>query len=170
MTENIHLTAYFAIESCTITAEASPDQGGEVSGMGVFDYGEICTLEATPNENYVFVRWIKDGVTVSQTPIYSFTVTGSAHYVAEFQTTEGVGEHSTMMVNVFPNPVVDKLIVETSENVSLLEIYNINGALVYSQKNCSDRIEVQVQDFAFGTYMIRLTTNNAVEVRRFVKE
>ncbi len=170
VTENIHLTAYFAIESCTITAEASPDQGGEVSGMGVFDYGEICTLEATPNENYVFVRWIKDGVTVSQTPIYSFTVTGSAHYVAEFQTTEGVGEHSTLMVNVFPNPVVDKLIVETSESVTLLEIFNINGALVYSQKNCSDRIEVQVQDFAFGTYMIRLTTNNAVEVRRFVKE
>ena len=168
--ENTHLTAHFVIESCTITAEASPEEGGEVTGMGVFEYGEVCTLEATPNDNYIFVKWTKDGVTVSETPLYSFTVTGTAHYVAEFQNTEGVGENVMMTINIFPNPVVDKVIVETSETVDVLQIYNINGALVYEQKNCSDRVEINVSDFAIGTYMIRLISGDVVEVRRFVKE
>ena len=168
--ENTHITAHFVVESCTITAEASPEEGGEVSGMGVFEYGEVCTLEATPNDNYIFIRWTKDGVTVSETPLYSFNVTGTAHYVAVFQNTEGVGENEMMTINIFPNPVVNKMVVETSEAVDVLQIYNINGALVYEQKNCSDRVEINVSDFAVGTYMIRLISGDAVEVRRFVKE
>ena len=168
--ENTRITAHFVVESCTITAEASPEEGGEVSGMGIFEYGEVCTLEATPNNNYVFIKWTKDGVTVSETPLYSFNVTGTAHYVAVFQNTDGIGENEMMTINIFPNPVVNKMVVETSEAVDVLQIYNINGALVYEQKNCSDRVEINVSDFAVGTYMIRLISGDAVKVRRFVKK
>ena len=170
VTENTHCTAYFSRMNCTITAEASPAEGGEVSGMGVFEYGEVCTLVATPNDNYEFIEWKKEGVQVSTNATYSFTVTEDAHYTAVFAYVEGVGEYSGMTVTLFPNPAKDKLTVEASEPVNLFEIYNISGALVYRQKDCSDKIEVNVSDFSIGTYMIRLTTDSAVEIRRFVKE
>ena len=165
VTENTHCTAYFSRMNCTITAEASPAEGGEVSGMGVFEYGEVCTLVATPNDNYEFIEWKKEGVQVSTNATYSFTVTEDAHYTAVFAYVEGVGEYSGMTVTLFPNPAK-----EASEPVNLFEIYNISGALVYRQKDCSDKIEVNVSDFSIGTYMIRLTTDSAVEIRRFVKE
>jgi hypothetical protein len=71
---------------------------------------------------------------------------------------------------LFPNPTKNKLTIEASEPVNLLEIYTINGALVYRQNDCSDKIEVNVQNYAIGAYMIRLTTDSTVEIRRFVKE
>ena len=170
VTENTHCTAYFVLQNCTITAEATPVEGGEVSGAGVFEYGETCTLEATPNENYLFVEWQKEGVQVSTDATYSFTVTEDAHYTAVFYYVDGVGEYNGMRVTLYPNPAKDKLMVETSEPINLFEIYSISGALVYRQKDCSDKIEVNVSNFSIGAYMIRLTTDSTVETRRFVKE
>ena len=97
-------------------------------------------------------------------------MTGNRDFVANMQEITGVEENGGMTVSLYPNPAKNKLTVEASEPVNLFEIYSINGALVYSRKDCADRIEVYVSDFANGTYMIRLTTDTAVEVRRFVKE
>ena len=138
--------------------------------MGVFEYGETCTLEAIPNEDYVFVEWTKDGFTVSSMPLFSFTVTGIAHYVAVFQSTVGTGENDVMTAIMFPNPAKDKLTIEATEPINRLEIYTINGTLVYSQKDCIEKIEVHVNDFAFGTYIVRVTTTSGVGISRFVKD
>ena len=243
VTEDTHCKAYFTERTYTITAEASPAEGGEVSGMGSFEYGETCTLVATPNNDFVFVRWMKDGVQVSTEATYNFMVTGDAHFIAEFASNscvvtasvdpeeggtitgtgtyaygstvtltvilnneyelinwtengevvseeetftfvvegnrnfvahvhhvEGIDEQGDIEVTVFPNPAKFMLTVETEEPVNLFEIYTINGALVYSEKNCSDRIEVDVQNFSIGTYIIRMTTDSAVMMKRFVKE
>ena len=244
VTENVHCTAYFTLQNCTITVEAMPAEGGEVSGAGVYAFGDDCTLNATANNDYVFVEWRKDNVQVSTSPLYSFTVTEDAHYVAVFvlstyqitatvdpqeggtitgagtyaygasatltvtpnenyvfvnwtengnvvseeetltinnitsdhnyvahlRFVDGVGEHNGITVTVFPNPAKDRLAIEASEPINLFEIYTINGALVYRQKDCPERLEISVTDFSVGTYMIRLTTDSAVETRRFVKE
>lgn len=69
----------------TITASASPSNGGTVSGGGSYPSGSTCTLHATPNSGYTFVKWTKNGTQVSTSPDYSFTVTGNATYVAHFQ-------------------------------------------------------------------------------------
>ena len=68
----------------TITVAANPSTGGKVTGMGFYHSGGKCTLHAVANGHYTFVRWTKNGNTVSTNPTYSFTVTESAHYVAEF--------------------------------------------------------------------------------------
>ena len=51
-----------------------------------------------------------------------------------------------------------------------MEIYNINGALMYRQKNCPETMEINVENYAVGTYMIRLITDSMVKNKRFVKE
>ncbi len=74
----------FTEPNYTITASASPSNGGTVSGGGTYQNGSSCTLTATPATGYSFVRWTKNGSQVSTNASYSFTVTENATYVAEF--------------------------------------------------------------------------------------
>ena len=80
----IHLYVQ-GINYYTITATASPSNGGTVTGGGTYAQGSSCTLTASANNGYSFVRWTKNGSQVSTNPTYTFTVTGNATYVAEFQ-------------------------------------------------------------------------------------
>ena len=68
----------------TITATASPTAGGTVTGAGSYNRYATCTLTATPNTGYSFVRWTRNGSQVSTNPTYSFTVTSNAGFVAVF--------------------------------------------------------------------------------------
>ena len=97
-------------------------------------------------------------------------MTEARDYVAHLLHVDGIDEQGGITIALYPNPAKRRLIVEASEPVNMLEIYNINGALVYRQDNCSDRVEINVETYATGTYMIRLTTDSSVEIRRFVKE
>ena len=71
-------------DNYTITASASPSNGGTVTGGGSFEYGQPCTLSATANPSFTFVRWTKGGAEVSTSSTYTFSVTESGEYVAEF--------------------------------------------------------------------------------------
>ena len=65
-----------------ITVSANPVEGGTVSGAGIYSEGDLCTLTVMVNDAYTLVNWTKDGIEVSTSPTYSFTVTESASYTA----------------------------------------------------------------------------------------
>lgn len=101
VTGNRNLVAVFDVAptNYTITATANPSNGGTVSGGGTYASGSTCTLRATPNSGYTFVNWTKNGTQVSTNATYSFTVTGSGSYVANF---EPIPEEYTVTVNADP--------------------------------------------------------------------
>ncbi len=68
----------------TVSASASPSNGGTVSGAGSYASGATCTLTATPATGYEFTKWTKNGTQVSTNATYSFTVNANATYVANF--------------------------------------------------------------------------------------
>ena len=84
VTENASYVAVFSLNSYTISASASPSSGGSVSGSGSYNYGSTCNLTATPATGYTFTNWTKNGTVVSTNANYSFTVTSSGTYVANF--------------------------------------------------------------------------------------
>ena len=84
----------------TITATASPSNGGSVSGGGTFNQGASCTVHATANSGYTFVNWTEDGTQVSTNPSYSFTVNGNRNLVANFQAQT---QQYTISVSANPN-------------------------------------------------------------------
>ncbi len=84
VTGNRDLEANFALDYYDITAEASPEECGTVTGAGTYNYGIECTLNATANVGYTFINWTLDGNVVSTEPSYTFTVTGGGAYVANF--------------------------------------------------------------------------------------
>ncbi len=97
VTESAAFVAHFELQSYTITATANPTNGGTVAGGGTYDHGQSCTLIATANEGYDFVRWTKNGTQVSTNANYTFTVTESAAFVAHF-------EAQTFTVSATANP------------------------------------------------------------------
>jgi uncharacterized repeat protein (TIGR02543 family) len=97
VTDNRTLVAHFTSQSYVITATADPEEGGTITGMGGYNYGETCHLTATANAGFEFVNWTRNGSVVSINPSYSFTVTESANYVAHFTA-------QSYTVNVSANP------------------------------------------------------------------
>ena len=77
--------AHFTRNSYYINVTVNPNGAGYVMGTGSFNYGASCTLTATANVGYHFVNWTKDGEEVSTSTTYSFTVTETGDYVANFE-------------------------------------------------------------------------------------
>lgn len=78
-------------EQCTITLQASPAEGGTVSGAGQYDMGSEATITAEANKGYHFVKWQDyEGNTVSKDAKYRFTVEQTADYTAVFEKGEAV--------------------------------------------------------------------------------
>ena len=86
VTEDVELTANFAIDQFTVSTYIYPAAGGTVAGAGTFDYGETCTLTATPNtENgYHFVNWYYQGDEYSTETEITFTVEQNMTFEAYF--------------------------------------------------------------------------------------
>lgn len=97
--ENLALVAHFVSDQCNVSVTINPENAGTVSGLGtgIFTYGETVTLDATPNENFVFIKWTEDGQTVSWEATYSFTAIRNYNLVAEFNS-----DICTLTLNVSP--------------------------------------------------------------------
>ncbi|MCR4575019.1 MAG: leucine-rich repeat protein [Lentisphaeria bacterium] len=82
--ENKTVTANFTknVVNYTITAQAGT--GGTVTGSGTYATGATCTLTATANNGYSFSHWSVNGIQVSITRTYSFTVNENRTVTAIF--------------------------------------------------------------------------------------
>ena len=169
VTGNRALVANFALQTVEITASVEPAEGGTATGGGVYNYGDEVTITVVTNEDWAFQHWTENGFILMEEQSFTIVATVSHNFVARLAYTEGIGElNSTTLI--YPNPVNDKLTIEAQEAVEKVEIYNVMGALVYSQKSCGEKVEITTADLPAGTYVVRMTTKNATETRRFVKE
>jgi hypothetical protein len=164
------LVANFAMLMVEIRATVDPDEAASIIGTGTYAYGETVALILEQNEDWVFVNWTENNEVVSEEMTYIFVATQSRDLVAHFEYTEGFGEQSVHSVVIYPNPVSDKLTVEAQEAIGMVEIYNLMGTEVYSQKNCSNKVEINTADLQGGIYFVHLTNDKVSEIRRFVKE
>ena len=170
VTNGRNLIANFSLQSFEISAVANHVEGGIITGSGTYHYGEQVTLSITTNEDWAFQNWTENGNVVSEDKTFTFIATADRDFVANLMYTEGVGEQSIQNLVIYPNPVNDKLTVEAQETIGKVEIYNLMGTLVYSQKGCANKVEINTEDLKSGIYFIRLTNDKTSETRRFVKE
>ena len=170
VTGSRNLTANFEAQKFNIAVVVDPAEGGTYTGNGTYYFGEQVVLSITPAENYDFINWTENDVVVSESQTYTFYATQDRSLVVHLSYVDGVDELGANAMVLYPNPVSDKLTIEATEAIDNIEIFNITGALVYSQKNCTDMVEIQTADLPAGTYVIRMTTQSAIEVRRFVKK
>ena len=121
------LVANFSVSTgnnFTITAVASPEYGGVISGSGTYQQGQSCTVIAIAEAGYTFVNWTENGSQVSTEASYTFTVAGNRTLVANFI----LCDYSNIILN------------EINGNDKFIEIYNsgseaINLNGVYLEKD-----------------------------------
>lgn len=153
----------------TIAVSPNPYMGGSVSGGGSYLQGENCSLTATPDTGYTFSNWTQDGNVVSEQSSYTFTVTSSKTFVANFAlnsyvitasvnptssgTITGVGNYNqgtsctlTAIANedyVFNNWTENGIVVSTNSTYT----FNVTGA------------RALVANFSPNSYAITATAN-----------
>ena len=170
VTSNHSFVANFTLQTIQITTTVDPAEGGVATGGGTYNYGDEVTINVEPYENWLFQNWTENGSILTNEQTFTFIATTNRDFVAYLINTEGVDEQNHYALVLYPNPVSDKLIVEADEALGTVEIYNLMGALVYSQKNCANKVEIHTSDLPAGIYFIRLTNNKTSETRRFIKE
>ncbi len=111
--------ARFTTSLMEVTATANPSEGGTVTGGGYFSEGQSCTLTATPNIGYKFASWTKNGEEVSSDAVYTFNVTESGEYVANFNK---INLHWTFNINTEYNLTASMIFL--IDGVSMNEIEN----------------------------------------------
>ncbi|MGA9212427.1 T9SS type A sorting domain-containing protein [Kaistella sp.] len=77
------------------------------------------------------------------------------------------GETKTFVTTLYPNPTSDILNIETQQNISKIEIFDMTGKLLKTT-NGKDK-KVSVSQLTKGMYLIKLYTENGVVNSKFIK-
>ncbi len=91
--ENASLRAVFEAKQFTVNVTTAEGYG-TVSGAGTYAAGQTAIVTATPAENATFIGWYSEGVCVSTSVEYRFTVRGDTDLIAVF----GAGEYTVSAV------------------------------------------------------------------------
>ena len=173
VTSDITLVANFEVSGgptvYTITANASPSNGGTVTGAGQYESGEQCTLVADANEGYNFVKWTESGSQVSTNDHYTFTVTGNRSLVAVFQVQSPVTHSVTVSplmshgtISVSPSGQVE---VGTTVTITVTpeEGYVLGSLLVYNKDDVSQNVELNGLTFVMPDFDVMISAVFEIE-------
>lgn len=81
-----------------------------------------------------------------------------------------VAEVEMNMFSIYPNPTTEKLMIESQVVVNQYDIYDITGAMVMSKPVNEKSFEIDVSELPVGTYLIKMSANDIVQTKHFIKE
>ncbi len=83
--------------------------------------------------------------------------------------TTGIISQGEPQLDLFPNPVKDRLFVRSDAVLRQVEIVDLQGRLVLSQQTCGQAAEVDVHGLQQEVYLIRCFSAEGMVVRKFLK-
>ena len=107
---------------------------------------------------------------------YCFTVTAvnevgesaASEEVCATTKPDAIAENAAAF-NIYPNPVADRLFIETEANVEEVTIYTLTGVMVYSEVDFNNN-SINVSELNRGVYIMKVRTENGEAVQRFIKK
>lgn len=120
-----------------------------VEGKYCFDQAYLYARDTSGSDSYASVVKLKANTQQIQSFFDSqaFPCLGATISLAE--------KMKLFKINAFPNPVSDKLIIESSDNFSGIELYNLTGQKMLEKKGLeTKRIEIELDHLPKGIYLI----------------
>lgn len=160
-TANRELTANF-IQIYTINSSANPIYAGYTTGGGSYTSGQSVTLQAIPNQGWVFHQWTENGISVCGTSGYSFTASGNRNITADFISTVGVSKLNERKISIYPNPAREKVniewVIDKQQLFDEVNLFNTYSQLVYHEAvgNISNKLSISLDSFTPGVYYLEL--------------
>ena len=113
ITRTMMLTAYFAIDTHTISVSVDSIAYGSVSGGGRYTYGTVATLTAAPYSGYQFSHW-SNGATFNP---YIFAVVGDTSLTAYFFADGEPYQDTIFVYDTVIVPIHDTTIITTVDTM-----------------------------------------------------
>ena len=155
ITEDVSLTAYFAIDTHTVTVQVNDIARGMVQASGTdFVYGTPCTVTATAYSGYSFVGW-SNGVQYNP---YTFAVFQDISLTAIFEETQGINDVD-----------VDDIVIQVSDGHIIvlgaegidMSIYDMMGRRI-AYSNAAEEHDIPMP--TAGVYLVKVGTLPARKV------
>ncbi|MGV6860945.1 MAG: T9SS type A sorting domain-containing protein [Putridiphycobacter sp.] len=136
------------------------------------------------------INIVLDGTSVYHGPAYTNDATGQTYgalagvdfysassavtfYVDDVNFTEGYltveDVQSLTNLSVYPNPVVNELNVVAEEVITAISVYDMMGKLVATYSPNASNLVINTSDYAEGTYMVKVETENTSKTIKVVK-
>lgn len=74
----------------------------------------------------------------------------------------GFNNELKSIVNIFPNPANETVNIESSEEIISIEIFDVQGKLIYDAKVNAYSTNLNVQEFKKNIYIVKIKTENKV--------
>jgi len=175
--ESGYTTASFTTPQCGVTSyiiTASATSGGAISPSGDISVvaGGNQTFTMTPDDiTYYLASLVVDGVITTALPVYSFNGVNANHTIHAVFAPVGINENNLQnSVVIFPNPANDLLNVKLSQEFESVEITNMLGQLLYSNRVTDSFLQINISSYTSGVYFIRLKGENGLATKKFIKE
>lgn len=98
--------------------------------------------------------------------------TNLLYFVVEYNSVSSINENGTGMINVYPNPSQEKIIIENDLNNQIKEIrlVDVTGKTVKSITDnlASKKINVNISDMSKGIYFVDIKATNGNVVKKIV--
>lgn len=148
----------------TVSANASPMEGGTISGAGEYRVGDRVTLVAIPNDHYDFLQWVDENqTTVSLEKTLSFTAGEDVRYTALFG--EKIIKDGDPHIVVHPIPFTDEVHLE-GESMDKIMWFNAFGVKIAQYDiNSNTHTIMSTQTWPRGLYVYRIVRNSGKVVK-----
>jgi len=84
-------------------------------------------------------------------------------------TETSVNPENKSSIQIYPNPVTDRLQIEASDPIQNLQIYTIDGKIISSSTPNSNRTILNLTPFRTGIYLIRILTRGQIFTEKIIK-
>lgn len=139
------------------------------------DYKLIQTLANVPSmTHYQFSDMnIEEGVYYYKVTAYYANIDCESEYALAENSADdfamvdvtSLTENSDKILQIYPNPVKDKLNIRTA-GIQSVEMYNMMGCLLKKQIIASDETVIDFTDLSAGVYLIKIETQTASYIRK----
>jgi uncharacterized repeat protein (TIGR02543 family) len=173
---NVTLYAKWTTNTNTFTITASAGNNGSItpSGEVSVNTGNSQSYTITANTGYYIKDVLVDGISVGAVIIYNFSNVVATHTIAaSFELTTGTAiiQSTDNSINIYPNPVVDKLTVELDDQ-SLqyqVRIYSLKGDLKYNEFGKNSQFEIDMSNYSTGVYFIQVISPKGTKTTKIIK-
>lgn len=80
--------------------------------------------------------------------------------------TVGISELANTTVRIFPNPATTDVSVSSTSGIQQIELVNMLGAVVLSEKTGASNLQIDVSSFTHGLYFLRMHTDDGMVIKK----
>ena len=158
------------------------DDAGNITGTFTYPEGQWFDLDHIIDLDNDMVRIMVDGSEVFSGGFFGggnlggidfYTIDGNnAYYMDDFSYISGalsVDEATVSTVKAFPNPTSDVLNITNSDVITNVAVYDMLGKQIMNTPTNSTSVVINTNDFAAGTYILKVLTGDKEETLKITK-